>query len=199
MASSTSTRSHRHVKGSPSDTEWVYRFSLGLIFATTSRSTRKLSSAPGPEFSRATSHCAPSLAQVIRVPAQTVVHPQTDLHAGRVISVLRDPLAVLRSYFSFYQAKGHPLVQGKTIDEWGAEWCVSGTWPGHILWDYYVQLWKCWEPVRSAMQAASTDGVEAVRQVSAEAPILVLEFERLARGLDEHAPRFSTMCQSTSF
>eukprot|EP00656_Telonema_subtile_P020299 TRINITY_DN21434_c0_g1_i3.p1 TRINITY_DN21434_c0_g1~~TRINITY_DN21434_c0_g1_i3.p1 ORF type:complete len:305 (+),score=62.20 TRINITY_DN21434_c0_g1_i3:103-1017(+) len=109
---------------------------------------------------------------------------------GRVVSVVRDPAAVLKSYYSFYTAKNHPLVQGKTLAEWGAEWIATGTWEGHIIWDYYLQLWKCWAAVRDGIREASNEhGSKAALQVAASAGLLLVEFNALAKGLDTHVPR----------
>lgn len=116
---------------------------------------------------------------------------------GRVATVLRDPAAVLRSYYAFYQAKQHPLVEGKTLDEWALEWIVSGTWPGHLLWDYYVQTWLCWSSVRDAARAAAASGgAEAARAVMSSSGLLVLEFGSLVKDLKGYAPRVACWLDS---
>ena len=52
---------------------------------------------------------------------------------------------------------------------------------------YLIDLHMC----RSAMQAThDVDGVKMVREVAAQAPLLVLEFECLSSGLQNHALRF---------
>ena len=43
----------------------------------------------------------------------------------RIASIVRDPTAVVRSYFAFYQAKDHPKTRGKTLSEWALEWAVE--------------------------------------------------------------------------
>lgn len=91
---------------------------------------------------------------------------------ARVASVVREPRQVVASYYSFYVAKDHPLVRGKSLDAWAAEWADVGTSNG-TLWEYYVQLWLC----RAAVGSGSA------------APLLLFEYAALASALPSHARR----------
>jgi hypothetical protein len=102
---------------------------------------------------------------------------------ARLASIVREPASVLRSYFDFYIAKDHPLVRGKSLDEWAVEWADVGTSNG-TLWEYYVQLFQC-------RRAAGIFGGEpAARRAAASAsPLLLLEYGMLSADLPSHARR----------
>jgi hypothetical protein len=99
----------------------------------------------------------------------------------RVASVLRSPAAVLKSYHAFYTQK--KLVDAP-IDEWATTWADTGTWDGHVIWEYYAQLWERRAELRrsGAKVGPPTSGVDAT-------PFLLLSFNALVGETEEHAWR----------
>ena len=94
----------------------------------------------------------------------------------RVASVVRSPAAVLKSYHAFYTKK--KLVSAP-IEEWATTWADTGTWDGHIIWEYYAQLWER----RAELRRSGADHVDGVP------PFLLLSFNSLVGATEEHAWR----------
>jgi hypothetical protein len=108
---------------------------------------------------------------------------------ARLASVVRDPAAVVTSYYSFYVAKDHPLVRGKTLDQWATELAHAGTPHNGTLWDYYLQLWRCRCAALGAV--AQLSDVAERRAAASAAPMLLLEYGALAADLPSHAQRIA--------
>ena len=103
---------------------------------------------------------------------------------ARIASVVREPRDVVKSYYAFYVQKDHPLVQGKSLDEWAREWANVGTSNGTV-WEYYVQLFQC----RCAL------GTIDSRAAASSAPLMLLEYSALASDLPTHARRCAEWLQ----
>ena len=111
-------------------------------------------------------------------------HPAALNRPARLLSIVREPAAVCKSYYAFYIAKDHPLARGKTLDEWAFAWAEHGTSNG-LLWDFYVQLWQCHVATR-----AERDASDATRRDAMSAsPCLLLEYKGLVADLRSHARR----------
>ena len=93
----------------------------------------------------------------------------------RVASIVRCPAAVLKSYHAFYTQK--KLVDAP-IDEWATTWVDTGTWDGHVIWEYYAQLWERRAELRRS--GPPTTEVDA---------FLLLSFPALVGETKEHAWR----------